>query len=217
MPITKAYATIPEIKEYLSQVAGDNTNDKVLGKALARATSMIDEALGFSFGKYDVVTEELSGDYAEGTKVITSWGGAYLQLPPHEVGSEAVDLAVIGPDGETTIPTTEYQEQVDGSLYAVQLATIGQTLYSAGRYIVGWAPGRYTITANWGYGAPPDAIKEVCLELAVNIWRGRDRGMWTDVVGVEGSGGLRFTGGLTNQQRAIIESVYSRYTSEVVV
>jgi hypothetical protein len=46
----------------------------------------------------------------------------------------------------------------------------------------------------------------VCLELAVNIWRGKDRGMWTETIGVDGEGGLRFTGGMTSQQRSILRA-----------
>jgi hypothetical protein len=55
-------------------------------------------------------------------------------------------------------------------------------------------------------------VKEVALEIAVNIWRSKDKGLWTDIIGVEsGGGGIRFIGGLTNQQKAILDAVKAQY------
>ena len=67
---------------------------------------------------------------------------------------------------------------------------------------------RYRVTAIWGYGpTPPDSIVELCLEIAVNIWRSRDKGGFSEVVGVEGSGAIRHITNMNKGQVALLESV----------
>jgi hypothetical protein len=53
----------------------------------------------------------------------------------------------------------------------------------------------------------PDQVVEVVLELAVNIWRSRDKGGFSEMVGVEGGGAIRAVSGLTKQQQATLENV----------
>jgi hypothetical protein len=50
----------------------------------------------------------------------------------------------------------------------------------------------------------PAQAAEVVLELAVNIWRSRDKGGFSEVVGVEGSSAMRVVAGLTKQQQATL-------------
>jgi hypothetical protein len=64
------------------------------------------------------------------------------------------------------------------------------------------------VTAVWGYGpTPPDAIEQLTLELAVNVWRSRDKGGFTEMVGVDGSGAVRQVAGLNAQQRMVLENM----------
>lgn len=44
----------------------------------------------------------------------------------------------------------------------------------------------------------------MCLELAVNIWRLRDVGRFTNIVGVEGAGAVGYEGALTPQQKLVL-------------
>ena len=62
------------------------------------------------------------------------------------------------------------------------------------------------MTARWGYGPAPDEIEQVTLELAVNMWRSKDKGGFTDVVGVEGQGSIRAVAHLTSGQKAVLEA-----------
>jgi hypothetical protein len=186
-----SYATVEELRAYLTQVNTTTADTTLLQAVLDRATDIIDKALGFSFAAYP----------AASAKVIAHAGGSTLNLPAHQVGT----VTVVADNSGSTVLSTTYAEDATGDLYFTT------NNYPYGTSLQGlplWSPGRYTVTAVWGYGpTPPESIVQVCLEVAVNIWRGKDRGMWTEVVGVEGSGGLRFTGGLTNQQRSILAAV----------
>jgi hypothetical protein len=185
------YATTTNLRAYLPQVATGTTNDALLQAALDRAEGIIDEALGFSFAAYGSSTS---------TKDIQAPGnvGHWLDLPYYKASSlTAVSLiSGRGLTGESTTAITEYEEESDQRLY----------------YAYGWTPGAwYRVTAIWGYGAAPNSIVEVELELAVNIWRGKDRGMFSDVIGAEGGGAVGYARALTNQQKMILDNVRSKY------
>lgn len=183
------YPTVSDVRQYLNQInrntPGDaSTNDALLDAILARAQSIVDGALGFTYDGYATAA----------SKSILSYGGYYLELPPYETGSiTSVKI------GDTTI--TDYVVTPEKNLYR-----------TSGWYDYYWTiPWGYVdVTAKWGYGEPPESVNEVILQLAVNIWRLRDRGMFTDTVGADGAGSVRYLGGLTNLQQQIIENVKSK-------
>jgi hypothetical protein len=118
-----------------------------------------------------------------------------LPLPPHQAGS---------------VTLVEYQSASNPAAYttvADQWLAEGAALYRAG----GWGRERYRVTAVWGYGPVPAAVEEVTLEVAVNLWRSRDKGGFTETIGVDGQGGIRVVSGLTKQQQAILERVAQRW------
>lgn len=123
------------------------------------------------------------------TKIVTGVLGEYLYLPPHQAGS---------------VSLVEYMSTTNPANYT---AIADQWLEEDGRLwrAAGWLPQRYRVTAVWGYGptVPAQAV-EVVLELAVNIWRSRDKGGFTEMVGVEGGGAIRAVAGLTKQQQATL-------------
>ncbi len=205
-----AYVTVDELKKYLSQWEGFPEEDVLFATIIDRAQSIVDEYTGFTFAGYDT---------AASARLVPSYGTPVLILPPHEIGT----ITAVRLEGATTdIDSTTYTEDtVTGNLtfdgywpYAAYPGVGWWGAFSPSGY---WGPARYTVTAKWGYGTAPEAIKEVVLELAVNIFRGRDRGLWTEIIGVEGSGGLRFTGGVTNQQRAILDSIREKYIGGVAI
>ena len=53
-------------------------------------------------------------------------------------------------------------------------------------------------------------IEQICLELAVNMWRQRDRGMWSATSGVDGEGALQYTGVFTDKQLRLLRQVRIR-------
>lgn len=124
------------------------------------------------------------------TKIVTGVPGEHLYLPPHQAASVALVeyMSTTNPVGYTAIADQWLEE--DGRIWRA----------------AGWLSGqRYRVTAVWGYGptVPAQAV-EVVLELAVNTWRSRDKGGFSEVVGVEGGGAIRAVAVLTKQQQATL-------------
>ncbi len=171
-----------------------NTTEALLTDCLTRATDIVRGALAagladpdFDYAAYGVAT----------TKLIKGYDTHYLSLPPHQAGSVTLVEYESGanPPAYSTLNADQWDEES------------GQ-LYRASGWSGGYSrPPRYRVTAIWGYGATvPAAIEEVTLELAVNIWRSRDTGGFTEFIGVEGGSNIRMIAGLNAQQRMIIEN-----------
>lgn len=190
-----AYATRAQFYAYLQQLstAADIDTDALVDDVLARASDMVRSIMRvaladptFDYGPYP----------APAPRVVRGYGGAWLFLPAHQPGSvSAVAHTVSG------APLLgDWSEE----------ATV-TALYRA----ASWGATDYTVTAAWGYGPDvPPAIVEVTLELAVNIWRSRDKAMFTDVIGVDGGGGVQYIGGVTNQQRMALTTVAASYRQQ---
>jgi len=56
----------------------------------------------------------------------------------------------------------------------------------------------------------PPSLEQVTLELAVNMWRSRDRGGWAVSSGVDGEGALQYTGVLTDKQMRLLGQIRIR-------
>ena len=172
----------------------DPALDAVLQDCLDRATGIVRSAMRslladptFDYAAYTSAT----------TQIVRGWGGQYLAIPVHQIGSVTIVAYEAGsnPATFTALNTNEWDEMSDGRLYRV----VGW----AGSY--GGGQTRYEVTANWGYGATaPASIEEVTLELAVNIYRSRDKGGFTDTIGVDGSGATKQVAGLTNLQKQVL-------------
>lgn len=199
MPIA-SYATVAELREYLPQIKSEALEpgtDAKLQKILDRATGICNDAsvgLGFAFAGY--VTEVRS---------VISYGSPYLVLPPHREGS----ITSIKLD---SVAITDYAIDPDGTLRR----TVGSQWRRIEREDWGWRGFRYDIAADWGYGTAPDSVKEVCIEIAVNIWRARDAGRFTNVVGPSDAGAVGYEGALTPLQRSVLQGVKQIYTRGVV-
>ncbi len=184
-----SYATLGELRAYLPQVKDGPDTDLLLTNVLDRAHAIVDEALGFTFAGYDATPTTRD--------VLCKHNGAWLELPPHKPGTVTAvqSLSGRGTSSETLADETDWLEESDGRLYR-------------GR---GWgACSWYRITALWGYGQPPESIVEVEIEIAVNIWRGRDASSWQSDTGADGQGATSFNRALTWAQRSIIEGVRQR-------
>lgn len=193
------YATTAQLRGYLKQLptlqSSPNAtqqriteDDALLTDILARAAGAIDEMLEFSFAAYG----------AASAKKVMSQGGRYLALPAHSADS----VTAVALDSSAITGYTYVREGKRGYL----------ALDS------GWTPCvLLDVTAVWGAGPAPAAITEMCLELAVNIWRARDRGMFADVIGVDassgpvGGGGVAYIGTLTKMQRETLTKIKRSY------
>lgn len=166
------------------------TTDTLLQACLDRATGIVRGALRSMLA--DPAFDWVAWPSAT-TKIVRSYGGAYLTLPPHQAGSATLveQVATTNPTSYSALADEWLQES--GRLYRPGLWPIDA---------------RHRVTAVWGYGptVPAQAI-EVVLELAVNIWRARDKGGFTEMVGVEGGGAIRAVAGLTKQQQQALENL----------
>lgn len=196
-----AYCTASEIYEYLQQVPVTVGNTTLLGKLADRATAIIDRALGFSYAAYPGSTS---------AKTIYHDGGSELRLPPYQSGSLAsVYLGTVA--SGSLVTSTDYETLTNGNLLLVTGSGYNPYGYRP------WYRGMYTVTAKWGYGEVPADVKEVAIELSVNIWRERDKGAFSDVIGVEGSGDIAvgYAGALTNRQKMILNNVKRQYVAAI--
>lgn len=188
-----AYATVDQLREYLPDIPAGTEEDALLSSVLERATAIVEAELGFAFAPWDYL--------AEARDVYTGAGGAWLYLPAH-MPESVVKVALValrGTGDESTAEVTTYLEDSRYRLYRDD----------------GWLPRRwYRVTAVWGYGAAPAEIVEVTLEVAVNIWRGRDAMNWSTELGASGGGSTPYRRALTWAQRSIIERVKQQYPPE---
>lgn len=217
-----SYATVADLRAYLKNLpAGSDvlvpatdddpavTVDDLLAAILGRATSIVDGALlAQDIGPF--------ADYPEAPsdQVVYGYGGLTLLLPPHLIGSVTAVKWYDQP-----IPASAWRETATGQIS-------WDTVTGAWGFApAGWGPGpydappgwggparggrvHYTVTAQWGFGPAPGSIVQITLEVAVNIWRLKDQGLWQQTLGIEGTQGtLRYLGGLSTQQQKIIEAL----------
>ncbi len=179
-----SYASVADLREYLFELPASAEDDVVLQKILNRVSSIVDEAV------YPVV---FSSSHSTSVERVTSYGGTLLYLPPHQVGGSIM----VSYNGSAI---TGWSEDDDGDLYlATEWATTTPDL-------------PYLVTAPWGYGSPPEAVVEVVLEMAVNIWHSRANARFSDVVGVqsEHSAAVGYEKGMTALQKQALLKVRNR-------
>lgn len=194
-----AYADVTQFRQYVPQAgSGDvaisvEATDAQITDVLERATRIVDGVSRIAFWPTS------QSDWpAASAKVVWTERSVWHKLPAYQQGS--IVSIVETASGQAI---TDWEERWEAGIYHLWREA-------------GWAARRYTVTAKWGYGPAPADIVEVTLEVAVNLWRGRDRGMFQEVqtgptsTGA-GGGSLRFIGGLTNQQKAIIDNVRRQY------
>lgn len=195
------YASVEQLREYLDQIPSDSSEagtDEELGHILTRATSIIDEALAAALGERSFSFAEYG---AASTKLVTGYGGEYLDLPAHEAGSVTLVETQTGerPATYTALTADDWEQDEHGRLRF------------PGYGYMWFYPWRYRVTAIWGYGPAPASIEQITLELAVNIWRSRAKGSFAEFQGAEGGSYQRYVGGLTKMQAETITNVARRF------
>lgn len=184
-----------DVKEYIDQLGDTEEHDTLLDTICARVEDTIKLYLNLDFAAYTSAT----------TMVVYGTGTPWLVLPPHQAAS--VTAVKYGPTASpTTVVSTTYTEDAQGNLY---------------REWGHWYPYRYTVTANWGLGTTwPDSVKEVAVEMAASIFKERDTGYFSDLVGVLGDGGttvVGYKGAMTKRQKMVLDLVRRRYTQGMFV
>lgn len=194
-----AYASVTQLRVYLTQLNPGQASDEALGVVLDRATQVIDTELGFAFDTA-----------AAGTRVVYGDGTDYLVPPRFVAGS----VTTVTAPGGWSVPT--YAEHAgtliivdsDGrqrDAYRRRLALPpASDLVTESWPSYGWVKGLpYTVAATFGWASVPTDIVECALEIAVRIWRARDAG-FSDVVGVGGEGGVGYNGALPNLVKRVL-------------
>lgn len=188
-----SYATIAQLREYLQQVKAGAERDAELQTVLDRAHAIAASLVGFTFAAWP--------DTASEQDVECGHGGRWLEIGAHKAGSVTAVALVSGRGaaGETTDEVSDWLEEDDGRLYLDG----------------GWSPGWYRVTAIWGYGpAPADAV-QLDLQIAINIWRGRDASDFAGVVGVEGQGATAYNRAVTWSERNLADGIRAKYLGVV--
>lgn len=188
------YATVAQFHGLFDSMPNTDATTALLEELLERATQMVDRELGFSFAAY--------GAEATDKDVYSGNGGRYLYLPAYQSGSlESVALlSYRGTDDESETAETEYVEETRWRLFLSD----------------GWPAKRwYRVSAIWGCGPAPVDVVQVTLEIAANLYQGRNSGGATQI-GAEGGGGQPFARALTWGQRDVIARVRMQYPQESI-
>jgi hypothetical protein len=190
-----AYVTPAEFggaSGYLKQIT--ITDDATLLKVnavIARAQAVVDGVLELSYAE----------DYVNEERQVRSSRGAYFTLPPHEIGSVSQVTTMDGGD-----VSDYFQELPNGVLYAVD----------SGGYEGNWGAGMYLVTAAWGCGPVPQDVKEVTLEVAVNLWRSAEAGRFSNVIGASDGGAVGYEGALTPFQVMVLKNARRKLVPQAV-
>lgn len=192
--------------------------DALLQSCLDRASDVVRAALRAAIG--DSAFDYVAYPLLASTRVRRGVDDVFLPIPPHRIGSVTTVAYQSGtaPLSYTAFDPAEWSEDASGRLYRpAGWASYGGAIFSgpSGGAVwgdwgggVGWDGPRYQITAQWGYGPDvPPALSELTIELAVNIWRSRDKGGFSEVVGVEGAGAIRAVAGLNKLQQQIVDDL----------
>lgn len=176
--------TVAELRPYLPQ--SGSVADVDLEPFVKDASALLESAIGFSFNGYSVVSQ----------KTLYGNGSDILYIPPHKRGT--INTATgVRLDTVTGTPITGWVEDDNGNLRFIGYP----------RYPVFWVGAQpYVITAEWGYGNPPDDLKQVCKEIAKNLYFEKDAPAVSDIVGVSGEGAVAvgYKGAFTRRQQMVI-------------
>lgn len=164
--------------------------DAVMTDIIERAERVIEDALApVVFTSYGTAT---SKDIRAGAMDST-----YLKPPIHQAGSVTTVKAIPRPGAP--VADEELVEdwiQDDGYLIRGDQWLAGQ-----------W----YRVTAIYGYGPAPASAQQLALEIAVNIWRSKDRGLYSEVQGANDGANISYVGGLNPTQRMMIQNIRRQY------
>lgn len=164
--------------------------DAILGDVLERAEAIVEDALApVVFASYGTATSIDVLSQAQPS--------VYLKPPIHQAGSITAVKTIPRP-GAPIADEDDVDEWTQRDGYLI----LGSMW--AGRQ---W----YRITAVFGYGPAPAAAQQLALEVAVNIWRSKDRGLYSEIQGAEDGGSVRYIGGLTATQRMMALNITRRY------
>lgn len=194
-----ALVTVARLREYLDKVPANAATTTTLTNILANVESIVTDALGFTF----LDAGQDWDDVTASAKRVRSEVSKYLRLPAYQVGSIVSIYRLDGVTVSDVAIEADTYEETDEHFYVYRPN--------------GWGGYRYSVTAKFGYGPPPGSVTELILELAANVWRQKDQGLFQTSSGVDtlnnstGGGFIKYVGGLNADQRKIIATVRRKY------
>ena len=176
------YASEDMLRDYLED--SDAVPSRVFGSLLTRATSLLNERLRFAFGG-DVEIRYLDVGFV--TRLRLPIPGASTVLTVLEDGIE--------------LESDEYELDPERGLFLTRLDS---------DTVIRWTPGPRAVRVTYAPALPPPALQQACLELAVELWRGKTAG-YADTIGVAGSNEQRYSGAFSAATRSLLRDLRRTY------
>jgi hypothetical protein len=188
------YATPADLASYLPDESGAGSQGTALEVFLAAATAFLDEKCHQFFYAAGTATKYFDGDGTGhiSTKDWPFYSVTTVSLAYFENQPTAQWIANLTGDGVS--PGSNYfLYPRNPRLYLSAGATATRPFYGLDLahipaqntlYLPSQMPGYLTmsITANWGWPAIPDLIRDICCKIAARAWHSRDAG-WADTIG----------------------------------
>lgn len=176
MPLIVVYTSPEAIKARLQQLDASATpaDDALLETLSTDASIIVRTAI-----RNDLKTRKF--DFGALTGERTAYGryDQWLPLPVHEAGT----VAAVADSAGVVVSALTYEE-ADDEHREGRLRRINVDPWAEDALI--WA-GRYTVTADFGYGPVPADIADLATDIAVDLWRRRDAGFYGEVGSADGA------------------------------
>lgn len=171
MALRPDYATLAELKAYVSPGISDAADDAALALAITAASRSIDSATGRQFGKVDAESEPITrvyGPTSRGRSAVVIddlMDSADLVVRVDEVGEGTYgDPLVL--DGASGFRLYPWNAPEDGRPWTMLVAADGVHWPTRERAV--------QVTARWGWAEVPAEVRQACLIQASRIFRRKD-------------------------------------------
>lgn len=165
MAITNGYATLNELKAFVSIATADTDHDTDLERSVESASRMIDNYCGRIF-------------YDSGSATAKKFRAVHpyrLEVPDFSTTTGLVVKTDTSDNGtfDTTWSSSDYEVNPPSSVHAGRpyneiVAVESRTFPTFGRRA------RVEVTAQWGWASTPTDVAQTCLIVAAELWRRKD-------------------------------------------
>lgn len=184
MAITNGYATLNELKAFVSIAQADTDHDADLERNVEAASRMIDEYTGRIFydtGSATAKTFRAHSPYRLDVPDFSTTSGLTVKTDTTNDGSYDTTWTIT-----TDFIVETESETRSGSPYVRVLTTDTYLFPTIGRRR------RVEVTARWGWTAVPVEVEQTCLIVAAELWRRKDAPF--GVAGFGPDGAVRVSG-----------------------
>jgi len=179
MAITNGYATLAELKSFVSIAVADTDYDNDLERAVEAASRMIDDYCGRIFydtGSASAKTFRAHSPYRLDVPDFSTTTGLVVKTDTTDDGTFDTTWTITT---DFTVETGSYT--LAGRPYVKVLTTNTYLFPTIGRRR------RVEVTAQWGWAAVPVEVEQTCLLVAAELWRRKDAPFGVAGFGPDGS------------------------------